>query len=235
VWWWALLVAACGAVATAHGLFEVVAACGVARSLAWLYVPITDGLALVAYACTARLTGAARGYAWCVVVMSAGLSGLAQAVNLAGLGDPDWKLKFGVGYWPAVAVAVAAHLLWLVADAAQEDAHAPAGTGLQLGASEGADAPGDDAHGRAHAHTIEVRTSTLIPAWPGCAPAGRALLPVVAHAPDPKPATKPRPVRVQTRDELAARRKVRCDCGCGSLISKSQRTRHRAARRAASE
>ncbi len=121
VWWLALVVAGCGAVATAHGLFDVVHRCGVAVSLAWLWVPITDGLALVAYACTPRLRGAARWYAWAVVVVCAGLSGLAQAVNLAGLGDPDWRLKFGVGYWPAVAVAVAAHLLWLVAEAGRAE------------------------------------------------------------------------------------------------------------------
>src|SRR6266498_1130004 len=114
VWWATLAVACCGAVATAHGLFAVARACGVGQGIAGLYVPITDGLALVAYAATVRLAGSARAYAWTVVVAAAGLSGLAQAVNLAGLGAPDWRLRFGVGYWPAVAVAVAAHLLWLV-------------------------------------------------------------------------------------------------------------------------
>jgi hypothetical protein len=114
VWWGVLAVALCGVVATAHGLYAVAVASGVATPVACLYVPITDGLALVAYASTGRLSRWDRGYAWLVVVVAAGLSGLAQAVNLAGLGEPDWRLRFGVGYWPAVAVAVAAHLLWLV-------------------------------------------------------------------------------------------------------------------------
>ena len=112
VWWAVLAVAACGVVATAHGVYEVARAAGVGREVAALYVPITDGLALAAYSATTRLRRG-RGYAWLVVVAAAGLSGLAQAVNLAGLGDPDWRLRAGVGAWPAVAVAVAAHLLWL--------------------------------------------------------------------------------------------------------------------------
>ena len=113
VWWAVLAVACCGVVATAHGLYEVAVACRVEPHVAALYVPITDGLALAAYASTKRLrTGG--WYAWSVVVVAAGLSGLAQAVNLAGLGAPGYWLRFGVGYWPAVAVAIAAHLLWLV-------------------------------------------------------------------------------------------------------------------------
>lgn len=116
VWWAVLAVALCGVVATAHGLYSVARACGVGTRVAYLYVPITDGLALVAYASTARLVDGGRRYAWLVVVAAAGLSGLAQAVNLAGLGAPSWGLRFGVGYWPAVAVAVAAHLLWLVGE-----------------------------------------------------------------------------------------------------------------------
>lgn len=115
IWWAALAVAACGVVATAHGLFEVVAACTVPSVLAALYVPITDGLALVAYAATDRLRSWSRAYAWAVVLVAAGLSGTAQAVYLGGLGEPPVQLRYGVGAWPAVAVAVAAHLLWLVA------------------------------------------------------------------------------------------------------------------------
>lgn len=114
IWWAVLAVAGCGVVATAHGLFEVVLACGVLAFMAALYVPITDGLALVAYAATERLKGAARLYAWAVVLLSAGLSGLAQAVMLGGLGEPPVWLRYVVGAWPALAVAIAAHLLWLV-------------------------------------------------------------------------------------------------------------------------
>lgn len=114
IWWAALAVAACGVVATAHGAFEVARICAVPWPVAALYVPITDGLALVAYAATDRLRSWARAYAWVVVLVAAGLSGLAQAVALAGLGEPPVQLRYGVGAWPAVAVAVAAHLLWLV-------------------------------------------------------------------------------------------------------------------------
>jgi predicted GIY-YIG superfamily endonuclease len=113
--WWAVLgVAVCGVVATAHGLYEVALGCTVPAGISALYVPITDGLALVAYAATDRLRGAARVYAWAVVLVAAGLSGTAQAVMLGGLGEPPVQLRYGVGAWPAVAVAVAAHLLWLV-------------------------------------------------------------------------------------------------------------------------
>jgi hypothetical protein len=113
--WWAVLgVAVCGVVATAHGLYEVALGCTVPAGISALYVPITDGLALVAYAATDRLRGAARVYAWTVVLVAAGLSGTAQAVMLGGLGEPPVQLRYGVGAWPAVAVAVAAHLLWLV-------------------------------------------------------------------------------------------------------------------------
>jgi hypothetical protein len=114
IWWAVLAVAACGVVATAHGLYEVVAACGVLAFMAALYVPITDGLALVAYAATDRLEGFARAYAWTVVLLAAGLSGTAQAVMLGGLGEPPVWLRYVVGAWPALAVAIAAHLLWLV-------------------------------------------------------------------------------------------------------------------------
>src|ERR687893_1605281 len=78
--WTAGLVVALGAgVATAHGLYEVALAAGTPRALAWLYPLITDGLALVAYASTARLADSGRRYAWTVVVIAAGLSGLTQA------------------------------------------------------------------------------------------------------------------------------------------------------------
>ncbi|MBW0101471.1 hypothetical protein [Pseudonocardia sp. KRD291] len=123
VWLAGGAVAAGAAIATAHGLYEVAAASGVPPGLAWIYPLITDGLALVAYAATSRLSGRAARYAWTVVVLAAGLSGLAQAAYLAagpsagaaGLGGPSPLLRFGVGAWPAVAAAVVAHLLYLLA------------------------------------------------------------------------------------------------------------------------
>ena len=82
VWLPGLAVALGAAVATAHGLYEVALAARVPAGIAWLYPLITDGLALVAYAATARLHGPAARYAWSVVVLAAGLSGLAQAALL---------------------------------------------------------------------------------------------------------------------------------------------------------
>ena len=51
------------------------------------------------------------------MVTAAGLSGLAQAVYLASGAtlDASPALRFGIGAWPAVAAAVAAHLLYLLA------------------------------------------------------------------------------------------------------------------------
>jgi hypothetical protein len=118
--WAAGLVVATGAgVATAHGLFQVATAAGVPGAVAWLYPLITDGLALVAYAATARLHECrSRRYAATIVILAAGLSGLAQAVYLAGAlhtGHPaPVGLRFGVGAWPAIAAALTAHLLHLI-------------------------------------------------------------------------------------------------------------------------
>lgn len=79
------------------------------------------------------------------------------------------------------------------------------------------------------------------PAWFGCAPSGRALLSIVA-APSVSPVVEPvrkaqvSPVRrARSRDELAARRQVRCDCGCGRMVSKATRTRDRARQRESAE
>jgi hypothetical protein len=124
--WLPGLAVACGAaVATAHGLYEVALAARVPAGIAWLYPLITDGLALVAYAATARLTGSAAGYAWAVVATSAGLSGLAQAAWLSTDGLAATPiLRFGVGAWPAVAAAVVAHLLHLLIDISHEPSRA---------------------------------------------------------------------------------------------------------------
>jgi len=135
IWLPGLAVAIGAAVATAHGLYEVAVAARVPAAIAWLYPLITDGLALVAYAATARLHGSAARYAWAVVVLAAGLSGLAQAMYLASdpapvpAGAPvpvdgevagpvfvaSAVLRFGVGAWPAIAAAIVAHLLYLLA------------------------------------------------------------------------------------------------------------------------
>ena len=117
IWLPGLAVALGAAVATAHGLYEVAHAARVPQVIAWLYPLITDGLALVAYAATARLTGSAARYAWAVVVLAAGLSGLAQAVFLASDSTVEASpvVRFGVGAWPAIAAAIVAHLLYLLA------------------------------------------------------------------------------------------------------------------------
>jgi hypothetical protein len=115
----ALTVGAGAGVATAHGLYQVAIAARVAAPIAWLYPLITDGLAVVAYAATARLTDTGRRYAAGIVILAAGLSGLAQAVYLAGglgHGLAPAGLRFGVGAWPAIAAALTAHLLHLIAD-----------------------------------------------------------------------------------------------------------------------
>jgi hypothetical protein len=126
-WLAGLLVAAGACVATAHGLYKVAEGAGVSPGVAWLYPLITDGLALVAYAATARLDGGGRRWAAFIVVLAAGLSGLAQAVYLAGgigAGEPA-ELRFGVGAWPAVACALAAHLVHLVSRRATPDRARP--------------------------------------------------------------------------------------------------------------
>ncbi|OXM44938.1 hypothetical protein CFP71_39500 [Amycolatopsis thailandensis] len=132
-WLPGLVVAICAAVATAHGLFEVVVASGVLASIAWTYPVITDGLAIVAYVATSRLSGAGRRYAWAVVILAAGLSGLAQAIYFVGgftapvppgpngepgsAGKPTPELlRFWVGAWPAIAAAIVAHLLFMLSE-----------------------------------------------------------------------------------------------------------------------
>ena len=63
LWLPGLAVALGAAAATAHGLYEVALAAAVPSGIAWLYPLITDGLALVAYGATARLSGSAARYA----------------------------------------------------------------------------------------------------------------------------------------------------------------------------
>ena len=127
LWLPGLAVALGAAVATAHGLDEVALAAAVPAGIAWLYPLITDGLALVAYGATSQLTGSAARYAWAVVVTAAGLSGLAQAVYLASGAtlDASPTLRFGIGAWPTVAAAIAAHLLYLLTDRGSTGSRTP--------------------------------------------------------------------------------------------------------------
>jgi hypothetical protein len=118
------------AVATAHGVYEVVRACGVPPAVAALYPVITDGLALVGYACAVRLPNGHRRWAWGVVVVAAGLSGIGQATLLGGeINRPPAWLRFGVGAWPAIAAALVAHLIFLmVTSSSAEGVQRPADT-----------------------------------------------------------------------------------------------------------
>lgn len=198
LWAPGLLVAIGAGVATAHGLYEVAAAAGVPAGIAWLYPLITDGLALVAYASTARLVGSGRGYAWAVVVLAAGLSGLAQASYLAdGLGSTAPEIRFGVGAWPAVAAAIVAHLLFLLGhhaghamDDELNDETPESANAVQSGR---VDAPVQPA----------VQPSTEQPALPVSSPVASSErtqeIPLAEHAP-------PAPSPARDRARAAARR-----------------------------
>jgi hypothetical protein len=145
LWLPGLAVAAGAAAATAHGLFEVALASAVPAGIAWLYPLITDGLALVAYTATASLSGHAARYAWAVVVLAAGLSGLAQATYLASgtTLDASPALRFGIGAWPAVAAAIAAHLLYLLTAEARHDPAASTDTAPSDRSAVHLDTPSD--------------------------------------------------------------------------------------------
>lgn len=141
LWLPGLLVALGAGVATAHGLYEVAVATKVPTVIAWLYPLITDGLALVAYLSTARLSGSGRRYAWAVVVLAAGLSGLAQASYLAGgVAAAPPLLRFGVGAWPAIAAAIVAHLLFLLGTNTATDVQPSSSEDVQPSTSEDAEA-----------------------------------------------------------------------------------------------
>ena len=120
IWLPGLAVALGAAVATAHGLYEVAVAARVPAGIAWLYPLITDGLALVAYAATARLTGSGRPLRLGRRrarrrPVRARPSRLPRRRRRAARLAP--ALRFGVGAWPAVAAAIVAHLLYLLATA----------------------------------------------------------------------------------------------------------------------
>jgi hypothetical protein len=116
VWAVTIAVTAGAAWLTAHGLHEVAVASRVPSGRAWVYPLVTDGMALVAYAATRCLTAGQRRYAWLVVGLAAVLSGVAQASYLAGTVTvaPAW-LRAGIGFWPAAAAVIAAHLVYLLA------------------------------------------------------------------------------------------------------------------------
>lgn len=245
VWWAVLAVAGCGVVATTHGLYEVARACGVGPHVAGLYVPITDGLALAAYAATTRLARS-RWYAWTVVVAAAGLSGLAQGVNLTGLNEPPSWLRFGVGYWPAVAVAVAAHLLWLVG--ADEPAHEPAVEPAVEPAHEPPSEPADEpAHqaARVDAYTpadllVELPSEPTDEPWmsrvnwtsePPDEPPSEPLSEPAALRLIDSSVEPPMSPRKPARRRAHPAHYVSCGC-CGETVSPATAKRHRAKQRA---
>jgi hypothetical protein len=191
-------VAVAAAAATAHGLFEVVVAASVPAVVAGLYPVITDGLAVVAYAATTRLTGKERGYAWAVVVLAAALSGIAQAVYLAdGIADAPavaaghglpGVLRFGVGAWPAVAAALVAHLLFMLSAAARSN---PASSRPDADPSNPSAAPG-----------VQAAPAVQRPGVQPSSPAAPVDEPVV------RPAVQPRPRPALPAGRAGERREV---------------------------
>lgn len=198
-WMAGFAVALAGGVLTATGLFAAANAAGVPAGIAWLYVLSADGLAVVAYSSTTILARpAGRAYAWIVVVVCAGLSGAAQAFHLAtatvgadsfGSVIADPRLRFGVGMWPAVSVAITAHLVWLVFEASRDtmDRASASAAGRRGPADETAAPPGDLSWGP---------SGTTLPAGavsPG-APAG-PILPMPDAAASPRAGVAPAPLR----------------------------------------
>lgn len=219
IWWSVLAVALCGVVATAHGLYEVVLHCSVPAGIAMLYVPITDGLALVAYASTDRLRGFSRAYAWMVVLAAAGLSAVAQAMQLGGLGEPPVGLRYGVGAWPAIAVAIAAHLLYLVARPVEVARDAPAGDPVSP-AEVTHEAPDDVAREAPNEALTEPARAAPdeVPREAAVAPHRLTAVPAAVH----------QARRTVSRPASTGKRvTVRCDAGCGRDVSRATRTRHR--------
>ncbi|WP_300008101.1 hypothetical protein [Pseudonocardia sp.] len=191
IWLPGLAVALGAAVATAHGLYEVAHAARVPAGIAWLYPLITDGLALVAYAATARLSGSAARYAWSVVVLAAGLSGLAQAAFLASGSavDASPALRFGVGAWPAIAAAIVAHLLYLLAT----DEHPATGTADDPAAGGVQPDPFNPPLVQPEPSTVQQATAHAVqPALPAAVQPPREVA-----APAGRPALAPAPVEQQ--------------------------------------
>jgi hypothetical protein len=172
IWAAGLTVAAGAAAATAHGLYQVAAAATVPGSIAWLYPLITDGLALVAYAATARLHDRGRRYAAGIVVLAAGLSGLAQAVYLAGglnhTGTAPAGLRFGVGAWPAIAAALTAHLLHLISTGSKPEIAEPVTARMKRSVSDptNSDRPYNPASDPTRDNPTPVQTAPVEAATP---------------------------------------------------------------------
>jgi hypothetical protein len=183
LWLPGLTVTLGAAAATAHGLYQVALAAAVPTGIAWLYPLITDGLALVAYSATSRLTGSAARYAWAVVMTAAGLSGLAQAIYLASGAtlDATPALRFGIGARPAIAAAIAAHLLYLLT------AHDPTGPPSQL-------EPNDIASPKAREACVQQASSNSSAVQP-------ALAKVLDASVRPSPAAGSRPTPPSTDPE----------------------------------
>ncbi|WP_246633574.1 DUF2637 domain-containing protein [Pseudonocardia nigra] len=213
IWLPGLAVAVGAAVATAHGLYEVAVAARVPAGIAWLYPLITDGLALVAYAATARLHGSAARYAWSVVILAAGLSGLAQAAYLASDHAPaalparqlppeaaavafeaSPALRFGVGAWPAIAAAIVAHLLYLLATDNDPAKNEPGGDRDQSSAPERSPVP------ERSAVAVQPAPFNAAAVQPEQDPARPAVAPAAVQRPAavtpaaPRPALAPAPV-----------------------------------------
>jgi hypothetical protein len=173
VWAAGLVVATGAGVATAHGLFQVAVAARVPTGIAWLYPLITDGLALVAYAATARLHHHGRGYAATIVVLAAGLSGLAQATYLTGglttagsAGTAPVVLRFGVGAWPAIAAALTAHLLHLISAGDSTPVSSSTETAVESSASN---QPSNSLYNSASNPAVQLRTTSersILPVQP---------------------------------------------------------------------
>lgn len=199
VWLPALAVALGAVAATAHGLYEVAVAARVPWGVALLYPIITDGLALVSYAATRRLTGSAVAYAWTVTIVAAGLSGLAQATYLASTAlDASAELRFGVGAWPAVAAAVVAHLLYLLAGDRSIPAAPVEVAPIVTAVEEVADQPAPDL--RTVADEVAARRVALHSVLvPSASPLAKPATTVSAQAATPAPE---RPARVA--DDLPA-------------------------------
>ncbi|GAA0628303.1 hypothetical protein GCM10009547_34930 [Sporichthya brevicatena] len=169
----AIVVGFSAAIATSHGVFEVVRACGVPAGMAALYPVITDGLALVGYACAVRISTGHRRWAWTVVIVAAGLSGIAQAAFLGGgLEQPPAWLRFGVGAWPAIAAALTAHLLFLMATSNPNDAVQSSSTRVGQRVQAPSSRVNDHVHDALNAHLSQGGHPAAVgPLLPSSAPA----------------------------------------------------------------
>lgn len=107
-------VLAAGAALTAVGMYSVAVACGWPPYLAWLHSLAADGLGAVAIRAAINLKGGSRFYAVLVCIASTGMSAAVQAMHLrsgAGLtGPPSPNLRTAIGFWPAPAALLGAHL-----------------------------------------------------------------------------------------------------------------------------